>query len=86
MNFSDLRMDGAEFRNCSLAGAVFDDVNLSNARLTNVNLSGLVIENANITGLTIFGYDVEAWLSEQLRKDGCHTGDSGTEGPAQGRT
>jgi len=72
MKFSDQRMDGSEFRNCSLANAVFDDVNLSGARLTNVNLSGLVIENANIKGLKIFGHDVESWIREQLRKDGGH--------------
>jgi uncharacterized protein YjbI with pentapeptide repeats len=51
---------------------VFDDVNLANARLTNVNLTGLTVENANIRGLKIFGYDVEAWIREQLAKDGCH--------------
>jgi uncharacterized protein YjbI with pentapeptide repeats len=72
MKFSDQRMDGSEFKNCSLANAIFDDVNLSGARLTNVNLSGLTIENANIKGLKIFGYDVESWIREQLRKDGCH--------------
>jgi len=72
MNFFDQRMDGSEFKNCSLANAVFDDVNLSGSKLTNVNLSGLTIENANIKGLKIFGYDVENWIREQLRKDGCH--------------
>jgi uncharacterized protein YjbI with pentapeptide repeats len=72
MKFSDQRMDGCEFKNCSLANAVFDDVNLSGAKLTNVNLSDLIIENANIKGLKIFGYDVESWIREQLRKDGCH--------------
>jgi len=36
MKFSDQRLDGSEFKNCSLANAVFDDVNLSGARLTNV--------------------------------------------------
>ncbi len=72
MKFSDQRMDGTEFKNCSLANAIFEDVNLSGARLTNVNLSGLIIENANIKGLKIFGYDVENWIREQLRKDGCH--------------
>ena len=72
MKVSDQRMDGSEFKNCSLANAVFDDVNLSGAKLTNVNLSGLTIENANIKGLKIFGYDVEDWIREQLRKDGCH--------------
>lgn len=71
MKFSDQRMDGSEFKNCSLANAVFDDVNLSGARLTNVNLTGLVIENANIKGLKLFGYDVETWIREQFRKDGC---------------
>ena len=72
MKFLDQRMDGSEFTNCSLANAVFTDVNLSGARLTDVNLSGMVIENANIKGLKIFGYDVESWIREQLRKDGCH--------------
>jgi uncharacterized protein YjbI with pentapeptide repeats len=70
MNFTDQRMDGSEFRNCSLVNAVFDDVNLAGARLTNVNLTGLVIEDANIKGLTIFGYDVEAMVLERLRQDG----------------
>lgn len=72
MMFADQQLDGSEFKNCSLSNAVFDDVNLSGARLTNVNLSGLTIENANIKGLKIFGYDVEGWIREQLRKDGCH--------------
>jgi transcription elongation factor len=72
MKFSNQRLDGSEFKNCSLVNVVFDDVNLSGAKLTNVNLSGLTIENANIKGLTIFGYDVESWIRDQLRKDGCH--------------
>lgn len=72
MNFSNQRLDRAEFRNCSLANAVFDDVNLTGAKLMNVNLSGLTIENANIKGLKIFGDDVEGWIKEQLAKDGCH--------------
>jgi uncharacterized protein YjbI with pentapeptide repeats len=72
MLFSDKRMDGAKFMNCSLANATFDDVNLSNAKLSNVNLSSLTVENANIRGLKIFGYDVEAWIKEQLANDGCH--------------
>jgi len=71
MNVSNQRLDGAEFRSCSMANAVFDDVNLSGARLTNVNLSGLTIENANIRGLKIFGYDVEAWIKTQLANDRC---------------
>ena len=71
MNVSNQRLDGAEFRNCSMANAVFNDVNLSGARLTNVNLSGLTIENANIRGLKIFGYDVEAWIKTQLANDRC---------------
>jgi uncharacterized protein YjbI with pentapeptide repeats len=70
MNFTDQRMDGSEFRNCSLVNAVFDDVNLSGARLTNVNLAGLVIEDADIKGLTIFGYDVGAMVMERLRQEG----------------
>jgi uncharacterized protein YjbI with pentapeptide repeats len=80
--FEQRRMDDAEFRNCSFARALFEnvnlgearfsDVNLAGARLENVNLSGLTIENANVKGLKIFGYDVEAWLKEQLAKDGCH--------------
>jgi len=72
MKFSDQRLDGIEFRNCSLANAVFDDVNLAGTRLTNVNLSGVTVENANIKGLKIFGYDVETWIREQLSRDGCH--------------
>ena len=82
MNFSKQRMDGTEFRDCSLKNAVFDDVNLGGATLTNVNLaeakfsdvnlSGVTIENANITGMKIFGYDVETWIKEQLAKDACH--------------
>lgn len=72
MKFSDQRLDGVEFINCSMAKAVFDDVNLSGATMNNVNLSGLTIEDANIKGLKIFGYDVEAWIREQLGKDGCH--------------
>jgi uncharacterized protein YjbI with pentapeptide repeats len=63
------RMDGAEFHDVSLAGAVFDNVNLCDARFTNVNLSGVSIENANIKGLRIFGYDVAAWIQEQLDRD-----------------
>ena len=57
--FERRRMDGAEFHDVALAGAVFD----------NVNLSGVSIENANITGLRIFGYDVAAWIQEQLDRD-----------------
>jgi uncharacterized protein YjbI with pentapeptide repeats len=72
MDFSGQRMDGAAFTNCSLANAVFDDVNLAGASLTDVNLTGLELENARITGLRIFGYDVAAWIREQLEKDGCH--------------
>ena len=72
MLFTDKRMDGVRFTNCSLANATFDDVNLKNAKLSNVNLSGVTVENANIQGLKIFGYDVEAWIKEQLAKDGCH--------------
>jgi uncharacterized protein YjbI with pentapeptide repeats len=72
MKFSNQRMDGSEFRNCSLANAILDDLNLSGPKLTNVNLAGMVIENANIKGLKIFGYDIEASIREQLRKDGCH--------------
>jgi uncharacterized protein YjbI with pentapeptide repeats len=67
--FERRRMDGAEFHDVSLAGAMFDNVNLSNARFSNVNLSGVEIENANITGLRIFGYDVAAWIQEQLERD-----------------
>jgi uncharacterized protein YjbI with pentapeptide repeats len=67
--FERRRMDGTEFHDVSLAGAVFDNVNLSNARFTNVNLSGVSIENANIKGLRIFGYDVAAWIKEQLDRD-----------------
>jgi uncharacterized protein YjbI with pentapeptide repeats len=67
--FERRRMDGAEFHDVSLAGAAFDDVNLANARFTNVNLAGVCIENANIKGLRIFGYDVAAWIQEQLERD-----------------
>jgi uncharacterized protein YjbI with pentapeptide repeats len=77
--FEKRRMDGAEFRQVSLGGARFDDVNLAGAsftnvnlsgtRLENVNLSGVSIENANIAGLRIFGYDVAAWIKEQLDRD-----------------
>src|SRR3954454_24469821 len=80
--FEQRRMDDAQFRHCSIARALFEDVNLgearfsdvnlSGARLENVNLSGLTVENANIKGLKIFGYDVEAWIKEQLAADGCH--------------
>jgi uncharacterized protein YjbI with pentapeptide repeats len=77
--FEGRRMDGAEFRQVSLGGARFDDVNLAGAsftnvnlsgtRLENVNLSGVSIENANIAGLRIFGYDVAAWIKQQLDRD-----------------
>lgn len=79
MKFSDQRMDGCEFKNCSLANAIVHDVNLSGARLTNANLSGLIIENANIKGFNIFGYYVASMIREQLRKNGCHL----TEGRQQ---
>ena len=75
-------MEKQRFHRCSLAGAEFDDVNLGNARFSNVNLAGATLDNVNlsnlkvtnakITGLTIFGYDVAAWLKEQLARDGCH--------------
>jgi uncharacterized protein YjbI with pentapeptide repeats len=67
--FERRRMDGAEFHDVSLAGARFDNVNLAGARLENVNLSDVSIENANIKGLKIFGYDVGAWIQEQLDRD-----------------
>jgi tRNA (cytidine/uridine-2'-O-)-methyltransferase len=77
--FERRRMEGASFRNVSLAGAVFDDVNLGGARFGNVNLagaafedinlSGVTIDNANIKGLRIFGYDVEAMIEERLERD-----------------
>jgi len=67
--FERRRMDGAEFHDVSLGGAVFDNVNLANARFENVNLSGVSIQNANIKGLRIFGYDVAAWIQEQLERD-----------------
>lgn len=80
--FTGQRLEDIAFSNCSLARARFDDVNLadasftnvnlSGARLENVNLAGLTVENANIQGLRIFGYDVDAWIREQLAKDGCH--------------
>lgn len=72
MTFTDQNLTASEFRNCALANALFDDVNLAGARFSNVNLSGVTIENANIKGLKIFGYDVEAWIKEQLAKDDCH--------------
>jgi uncharacterized protein YjbI with pentapeptide repeats len=67
--FERRRMDGAEFHDVALAGAVFDNVNLAGARFANVNLAGVSIENANIKGLKIFGYDVAAWIQEQLDRD-----------------
>ena len=77
--FERRRMDGAEFRDVSLAQAIFDDVNLGEARFGNVNLagarfddvnlSGVAIDNANIKGLRIFGYDIEALIEAQLDRD-----------------
>lgn len=60
--FSNRHMNDASFTSCAMARTRFVDV----------NLAGLTVENANIKGFRIFGYDVEAWISEQRAKDGCH--------------
>lgn len=70
--FKNRRMIGTEFNDVNLGEARFINVNLAGATFEDVNLSGVSIENANTKGLTIFGYDVHAWLKEQLAKDGCH--------------
>lgn len=80
--FSNRQMNDASFTRCAvartwfvdvnLADGAFVNVNLAGAPLENVNLAGLTVENANIKGMRIFGYDVEAWISEQRARDGCH--------------
>jgi DNA-binding MarR family transcriptional regulator len=76
--FVKRRMDGAAFRDVSMACAVFDDVNLADsafsnvnlkgARITNANLSGVAITNAKIDGLTIFGHDIPSLIRAEIKR------------------
>ena len=78
VEFEDRAIDGASFRNCSMARSRFDDVRLSashftdvdlrDARLDDVNLAGVSITNANIEGLTIFGHDIRALIRAEIAR------------------
>lgn len=81
--FEHQRLDGAVFRDCSVANATFDDanlaganftnVNLKGAKFSNVNLSGVTIEDANIEGLKIFGHDIAALIRDAGSKSNADT-------------
>lgn len=69
---------------------LFDDINLSDARYVNValqrtvfrnvNMAGVSIDDANIDGLKIFGYDVQALISEHEARAASIQSDNGNQG------
>ena len=77
-NYTGQDMARARFRNVSLAEATFDDVNLGKATFQNVNLSGAkftdinfshaVIEESCIEGLVIWGYDIQALIEAEKKR------------------
>ena len=80
-NYAGLDMARARFRNVSLAEATFDDVNLGRATFQNINLSGarftdinfshVVVEESCIEGLMIWGYNIQALIeAEKKRQEG----------------
>jgi uncharacterized protein YjbI with pentapeptide repeats len=51
--FEHQRIDGAVFRDCSMARSKFDDVNLLEAIFSNVNLQGCRFNDVNMKNVTM---------------------------------